>query len=366
MVKISVIIPSYNHEKYIKQAINSVLNQTYQNFEIIILDDCSKDKTKKILKNYKDERIKILYNQTNIGAVNTLNNLIDLANGEYIALLNSDDYWEKTKLEKQIDLMEKNKEIAACFTWADFVDNHNKLIVENKKNIFQKENRKQEEWLRFFFDYGNCLCHPSVMIRKKVYDEIGKYNKIYRQLPDYEFWIRLIKKYNIHIIEENLTHFRIIENNEKNTSYLSDENKNLIVYENYAIKIIFFNNLDKKLFYKSFEDIIKNKNCIKNDVLIKFEQGLILYNCKYYPQISRFIGYKKIGEILSQEKNANYIEDNYNFTIKDYYKLGENMLQLDNIILDSAKESNLPDYIKNSRYFKLRTKLVQAISKLKK
>lgn len=366
MVKISVVIPSYNHEKYIKKAIDSVLEQTYKDFELIIIDDCSSDKSKKIIEKYQDKKIKKLYNDKNLGAVETLNSLIEMAKGEYIALLNSDDYWEKNKLEKQVDILDSNNSIAACFTWADFIDSNNKLIIQDQPNIFQKRNRKQEEWLRYFFDYGNCLCHPSVMIRKKVYEQIGKYNKIFRQLPDYDFWVRLIKKYNIHIIEENLTHFRILENEQKNASYLNDKNKNLIIYENQLIKTKFFDGLDRRLFYKGFKDLIIKKESIKDDILTSFEQGIILYNCKYYPQISRFISYQKLGELLTKDDNFNYIENNYDFTMKDYYKLGENMVELNNVILDIQKITDLPDYIKNSRYFKTRTKIASIISKVRK
>ena len=92
--KISVIIPSYNHSKFLKKAVDSVLNQSYKNFELIILDDCSTDNSKKIINSYQDKRIIKYFNEKNVGAVNALNQLISMATGEYIALLNSDDYWD--------------------------------------------------------------------------------------------------------------------------------------------------------------------------------------------------------------------------------------------------------------------------------
>ena len=197
MKKLCVVIPSYNHGKFLKKAIDSILNQTYKDFELIIIDDASTDNSRKIIDSYKDPRIIKYYNAENQGAVVTLNQLIEFANSEYIALLNSDDYWEPTKLQKQIDYLDTHKDKAACFTLADFVDEKDNLILENDNfnvKIFNQRNRKQSEWYRYFFDNGNCLCHPSVMIRKEVYLKIGKYKNTYRQLPDFEFWIRLIKQ----------------------------------------------------------------------------------------------------------------------------------------------------------------------------
>jgi len=151
--KISVIIPSYNHSKFLKKAIDSVLNQTYQDFELIILDDCSTDSSAKIINSYKDERIRKYFNEKNNGAVNTLNQLIDLASGEYIALLNSDDFWSNDKLEKQLAYLEENKEVAACFTWADFVNENNKIIYDQSlvpTELFQEKNRLQCQKVIFY------------------------------------------------------------------------------------------------------------------------------------------------------------------------------------------------------------------------
>lgn len=358
--KISVIMPSYNHEKYLKQAIDSVLKQTYENFELIILDDCSTDNSDKIIKSYKDKRIKKYFNETNNGAVNTLNQLIDLTSGEYIALLNSDDYWSEDKLEKQLNYLENNTNVGACFTWADFINESGKKIYDSTTtpiSLFQQKNRKRSEWLRCFFDNGNCLCHPSVMIRRKIYDELGKYKNIYRQLPDFEFWIRLIKEYEIHIIEENLVHFRILNKKQKNSSFLTENNKNVMNYEMYMIKKEFFDNCDDKLFFEAFNDVIINKECLKNNNMVEFEKSIILYDSRYYKQLGRFIGYEKLGKILSDESNKNLIENKYKFYLNDYFSLGEKIVDLNAQYFDYCIIEKIPDNILNSRFYRLSNKL---------
>lgn len=125
---ISVIIPNYNGERFIEQAINSVLNQSYKNIELIIVDDCSTDSSKEIIQNYcqKDDRVRMVELKNNGGVSVARNRGIDEAQGKYIALLDNDDIWELDKLERQIDLAEKGADIVYCSY--DFIDENNETI----------------------------------------------------------------------------------------------------------------------------------------------------------------------------------------------------------------------------------------------
>jgi len=212
MPRVSVVLPSYNHEKYVRECIQSVLDQTYQDFEIVITDDGSTDGTVNVIKEFADPRIQLYTHAENKGACTAANNCIQKAAGEYIAVLNSDDAWEPTKLEKQVKYLDSHPEIGAVFTKVTFVDEAgNMLGPEDYKNfyIFEKENRSRYEWLKFFFSSGNCLCHPSVLIRKKCYDEVGLYDERMANIPDQDMWVRLCLKYDIHILNEKLVRFRI-------------------------------------------------------------------------------------------------------------------------------------------------------------
>ncbi|MCC5660045.1 glycosyltransferase [Nostoc sp. XA010] len=220
MPKVSVIIPSYNHEKYISETIQSVLNQSYQDFEIVITDDYSSDNTIKIIKGFNDPRIRVFCFPKNRGAAIAANNCIKEAKGELIAMLSSDDIFAPDKLAKQVTYLEENHDVGAVFSYAHIIDDDgNDFNQENHfyKQIFIQPNRNRFEWLNHFFFKGNCLCHPSALIRKKCYNDLGQYDERFAQLPDFDFWIRLCMKYEIHIIPEELIKFRI-RKNEANAS----------------------------------------------------------------------------------------------------------------------------------------------------
>ncbi|MHA1279615.1 MAG: glycosyltransferase [Candidatus Helarchaeota archaeon] len=220
MPKVSVVIASYNHEKYVAEAIQSILDQTYQDFEIVITDDGSTDGTVAEIKKFTDPRIKLFCFENNRGACVAMRKCLDEAEGDYIAVLNSDDIFLSDKLEKQVRFLDEHKDVGAVFSYAQIIgEESNNFTDENHcyYNIFKQHNRSHFEWLHRFFYEGNCLCHPSVLIRNRCYKSIGYYDERYAQLPDFDFWTRLCMKYEIYIIPENLIKFRV-RNDEANVS----------------------------------------------------------------------------------------------------------------------------------------------------
>jgi glycosyltransferase involved in cell wall biosynthesis len=250
-------MPSYNHRDYVGEAIKTVLAQDFQDFEFLIADDCSKDDSVEVIKKYEDPRIKHFFLKQNVGPTQILKMLIENAQGEYIALINSDDLWHKDKLSKQIQVLENDKNLAACFTWADFVDENGKIISENSNenvNIFIEKNKTRSQWLNWFFHNGNCLCHPSVLIRKSVYSDIGFYNDMYRQLPDFEYWVRLTLKYSFYIIEEVLTDHRRTTGENTNTSANTRVNNLRLMNEGVSIAKKMLMEADENLHIEAFKD----------------------------------------------------------------------------------------------------------------
>lgn len=214
MPTVSVIIPSYNHEKFIKECIESVLSQTFQDFEIIITDDGSTDRTVEIIKSFGDPRIKLFVLTENRGACIAANNCINHSNGKYIAMLSSDDVWYPEKLEIQVKYLEEHPNIAVVFGKADWIDEASNLIVHKEfpyQNVFNVDNRTRFEWLRHFFKNGNCLCHPCSLIRKECYNEVGLLDPSFANLPDFDLWIRFCLKYDIHIMDQRLIRFRRLD-----------------------------------------------------------------------------------------------------------------------------------------------------------
>ena len=220
MSKVSVIIPAFNHEQFVAEAIQSVLDQTYQDFEIVITDDGSTDSTVDVIKTFVDERIKLFCFQQNQGASKAANNCIAHSSGEYIAMLSSDDAFYPDKLEKQVEFLENHTEVGAVFSQAEIINEQGSLLEKQDhfyQTAFLHENRSRFEWLHYFFFNGNCLCHPSALIRRQCYEHMGQYEEYYAQLPDFDFWIRLCSHYDIYIIPEKLIKFRV-RSNEANAS----------------------------------------------------------------------------------------------------------------------------------------------------
>jgi glycosyltransferase involved in cell wall biosynthesis len=256
---VSVLIPSYNHESYIEETIQSILNQTFQDFEIIITDDGSSDKTVDKIKNFSDPRIHLHVFKENQGACKALNNCILNSKGKYITYISSDDVWELNKLEKQLKYLEENPSIHVLFTKAKIID-ENSNPYTNKEHpyysVFDRENRSRAEWLNFFFYTGNCICHPSIMIEKTVYDDIGLYNERMANLPDLDMWVRLCLEYDFHILEEKLIKFRV-RDDENNVSGVKPQTKIRSKFEKMHIFHHYLKIKDIKFLLKIFPDAEK-------------------------------------------------------------------------------------------------------------
>ncbi|MDY0362369.1 MAG: glycosyltransferase family 2 protein [Desulforegulaceae bacterium] len=193
---ISVIIPVYNRAWCITEAVKSVLQQTYKNFELIVVDDGSDDATGQILENYKDnhENIKVLF-QKNKGVSAARNLGIKNSNGDFIAFLDSDDLWEPQKLEVQIEHFKKNKNCVVCQT--------EEIWVKNNKRINPKKKHKKPEGDIFIQSLSLCLVSPSaVMMKKEFFDKAGLFDEKMTACEDYDLWLRASLLFDFNLIEK--------------------------------------------------------------------------------------------------------------------------------------------------------------------
>lgn len=233
MPKVTVAMSSYNHEKYVGATIESVLSQSRCDYEFSIVDDGSSDNTVKEIQRFKDSRILFTPLVKNKGACVALRKAIENGTGEYVSIINSDDCFLPGKLKRQADFLDSNPDVQAVFAYPEFVDDKGNLLNQTGHfcgSVFFQPNRSRYEWLKFFFLNSNALCHPTVMIRRQCYETLGYYDPRLRQLPDFEFWIRLLFKYNIHILPEKLIQFRILPQG-GNTSAPSDAAMNQTFWE---------------------------------------------------------------------------------------------------------------------------------------
>lgn len=325
---VSVIIPSYQHKPFIRNAIDSVLNQTFSSYELLISDDHSIDGTVKILKAYEPKIPgRVFYQETRLGPVEQIHFLCGKAQGKYIALLNSDDLWEPTKLEKQVQYMESHPEIAACFTQAGMIDGYGRPVTEKQFPLYRmmiQPNRSRAEWIRYFWENGNCLCHPSILARSEIYGKEFLLNPAYRQLPDFDMWVRLIQKKPIHIIEEQLTWHRRI--NGGNTSDQNGENTSRLYNELAVILYQMLTKTDDSLVLEAFSDLFPWKvdlTCsdLRPERFFLMLEAPLCQSQLRQKAIEYFIHHASDPSFLKQ------MESRYQFSLKKFYALSANTVE---------------------------------------
>ncbi len=203
--KISLIMPVFNREHYLHEAVDSILQQTYPDFEFIIIDDGSQDGSLEIIRSYQDKRIRFLQNSKNLGVAKTLNLGISLAQGPFIARMDSDDISLPTRLEEQIRFMEVNSEIAACGTWVEYFGRQVPFL---EKNLLKEP--ADSESIRCSFLFNCVLKHPSVMIRRSVLEHGAyTYNETLDRAEDYELWVRISKHHFLANLPKVLLRYRL-------------------------------------------------------------------------------------------------------------------------------------------------------------
>lgn len=255
---VSIVMPSYNTGKFILETILSVQRQTYTNWEIILVDDCSNDNTLELLSKIEDSRIRIYVNDKNSGAAVSRNRALREARGEWIAFLDSDDLWTSDKLEKQLDFMITNNYKFTC-AYCSYIDEDSNLLgkIDTSPSIISSLDM-------LFYNWIGCLTviyhYPSIGLVQ--IEDIEKRN-------DYALWLKIIKKEKCYCLKEVLGQYRIRKFSISHTSYLElikshyilfrrCDNRNIIC----SIVLTFFNIIfaiiRKVIFVKSIKHEIQN------------------------------------------------------------------------------------------------------------
>lgn len=222
--KISVIMPNYNCEKYIDKAIESILNQTFRDFEFIIIDDGSTDNSWNIIQDYakKDNRIIAIKNEKNLWVSKTRNKAINISKWEYIALMDSDDISLTDRFEKQIQFLNKNLEVWIVGWTMEIMDENWNVYSERKYNLTDTEIRKK------LFRYSP-FCHPLVMIRKSILKKSGFYDIDINLWEDYDLYFRIWKYSKFANLEDVLINYRMSKTNSTTTKLKQMEIKTLAI-----------------------------------------------------------------------------------------------------------------------------------------
>lgn len=311
--KVTVIIPVFNRENLIQRSINSVLNQTYKNLEVIVVDDASTDRTAQKISEVKDDRLKYIGNEVNLGPSQSRNKGIEISDGELIAFQDSDDEWHIDKLAKQVQILIKsNSDVAAVYCKMEFVDSSSGKLIA-KDNINAVDFRKT-------FTHGTYFLTPAnvtVLIKKSVLNEVGYFDESLFAMEDTELAIRVSKNYNYRFIDEPLVRVT------RNHNQLTENAKNYI-----AAKEILYkkhkNYLSTELLFEICKEIanyyilIGNIAIAKNYLKKSFSHGMNVKTLLQYisitlaPSLLKYLYHKKYskgiphpnkeGEFLPQNK----------------------------------------------------------------
>jgi glycosyltransferase involved in cell wall biosynthesis len=182
--KVSVVLAVYNGERYLQEAMRSLNGQSFTDFEIVVVDDASTDRTASILDGFSSSRLVRIRNETNLGQTRSLNLGLMLATGEYIARQDADDRSLPERLKRQVDYLTVHPEVGLLGTGYEIVDQFGKVLEE----IFPPPT---DEELREALIFGNIFCHGSVMLRKDVVEKVGGYDETFRVTQDYDLWLRI-------------------------------------------------------------------------------------------------------------------------------------------------------------------------------
>jgi glycosyltransferase involved in cell wall biosynthesis len=201
---VSILMPAYNCERFIRQAIDCILNQTYSKFELLIADDASKDNTKNIIDSYSDDRIKRFHNSQNLGYLKTSNKLLNGARGKFICFQDADDYSELNRLEILMDFLERNKQISCLGSNVCRVDENENLISKSDFPL------KHEKVVESFDKHRIVMTGSALIVKREVVDVIGLYNEYFDRIGSEDiYWFSLIlDSYKVENIPDHLYYYR--------------------------------------------------------------------------------------------------------------------------------------------------------------
>lgn len=224
-MKISIITASYNYQDYIKETIQSILDQTYQDWELIIIDDCSSDNSVNVIKSFQDDRIKLFVNEKNLGLATTVKRGIENSTGEWIAFLESDDIWEKDCLEKRVEIAKKYPDIGLIFNSVEMFGEQKKLnrlknvieanVKKLKKNTFPTNIFKQIIYFNIVLTFSAAMINSNIILATNT--------TVDKEL-DWWMFIHLARNYDVYYIPEQLTKWRMHPD-----SYINKKFKNFTI-----------------------------------------------------------------------------------------------------------------------------------------
>jgi glycosyltransferase involved in cell wall biosynthesis len=231
MPKVSVIVPAYNAMNYLPQTITNVLKQTYQDFEIVIINDGSTDNIQAWIAQINDAQVKLV-SQSNQGLAGARNRGIQESVGEYLAFLDADDLWEHTKLAKQVEVLDGEPEAGLVYTWVAYIDE----VGNTTGRVVNNLNNQQEGYIWRQLTKQNLVeCGSVAMIRRECFTKCGVFDQnLGSFVEDWDMWLRIAKIYPFKVIKEPLVYYRQVTNSASRNWEAMTESYQLVIEKAFA------------------------------------------------------------------------------------------------------------------------------------
>ncbi|MBD2362807.1 glycosyltransferase [Anabaena minutissima FACHB-250] len=317
MPKVSVIIPAYNAMQYLPETVDSVLQQTFSDFEVLIIDDGSSDNIKEWKSELTDERV-ILISQANQGLAGARNMGIACAQGDYIAFLDADDLWGPTKLEKQVQCLDRNPAVGLVHTWMTLVDESGKSTGRVMKSYAEGDAWRQVV-------EKNVIACPSVMVRRCCFDTVGLFDPNSRIIEDWEMWIRIAARYPFAAIKEPLAYYRQVPNSMSKNCQVMEKSFQTVIEKAFA-------NTSPGLLYLKNRSYGHAKLCLAWKALqsINGDYQLALYfrdsAIDYYPNLRFSSEYLRLSLAIAAIKLLG--SDSYSKLLRLVYTLRRHLVNI--------------------------------------
>lgn len=301
MPRITILMPVYNGEEYLKETMDSVLAQTFSDFEFLIINDGSTDSSKEIILSYQDERIHLIENDCNLGLVATLNKGLDMIETEFIARMDADDLWDEHKLEKQIEVLDNHPEVGLCGTSIE------KFGCLNGIMIFPKNN----DTLKVGFLFYCMMSHPSVVFRRSMLKKSGlKYKRDAFPAEDYKLWVDCLDATQIFNIPEPLVKYR------QHESQICRQKTEVQKIKDSEIKT----ELLRRIYPKISDEEISFHNEIFSSLAIHTDEELFMFQRWTQKLIEQNIQSKYVEPVVMKEELLHYLDNSiYSYLHNKYF-----------------------------------------------
>jgi glycosyltransferase involved in cell wall biosynthesis len=285
--KICVVMLCYNHGKYVGEAIESVLAQTYGDFELHVIDDGSSDNSAEVIKAFLEDR-RVFYhgfpkNTSLYGARRLYYRLAEESEAKYVANVDSDDMWKPEKLEKQLAALKEHPDHRACFTWDEVIHEEGASPWPLPDDYAALENRTRYEWFSFFFQKGNRLNSSSMLIEREAFLEFGGFIPEFKRIGDLCLYMHYTQKYSFWLVPEKLTVYRRHGSNDSSP----DDGAIQLCNEEYLLTRMLLSEMSADFFGRAFAKMIRYWD-LENPLVLAAEQIrlLLAFNRFGYDQLA--------------------------------------------------------------------------------